>query len=55
MSQKHTHTECNPSDMHPACPICKSDVFVEATRTRATGWRCQLCEHRWFENSRGEE
>jgi len=30
MSQKHTHTECNPSDMHPACPICKSDVFVEA-------------------------
>jgi len=55
MSQKHSHTECNPSDMHPACPRCESDVFVEARRTRATGYKCQLCGHVWTEKTRGDE
>jgi len=52
---KHSHTECNPSDMHPACPRCESDVFVEARRTRATGYKCQLCGHVWTEKTRGDE
>ena len=37
------HTRMLPSDAHPACPACSSDVFVDALSYATSTYRCQLC------------
>lgn len=38
-----THTQMLPSDAHPECPECSSDVFVDAMSYDASRYHCQLC------------
>jgi ribosomal protein L37AE/L43A len=40
---KHAHTV--PSDAHPACPSCESDVFVDCRSYEDALYYCNLCGH----------
>lgn len=39
-----TNTAMRPSDAHPACPRCESDVFVDARDRSAGRYACHNCD-----------
>lgn len=47
MPSQSSNTATRPSDSRPACPVCRSDVFVDMANSNAHDFRCQLCDHRF--------